>query len=298
MSQAKSKQQPIKSQHYVPRFYLKKFANEKDQIYVLDTKTRTVFLRNISKICCENWLYETEWEKAVPQMGKRVLENNIENELSKKEAEYAQTIRSILSRCENASENTLICRTVDKRLLRDFVVNLILRNPKNLDEITNDYCNENWRDNENICPYLACLEMLQWGDADSLLRHAVKNGVLFENVSGSPLSVHTEELERLNICFLKSNDAEFITSSHPFVEVADKAGSRLDSVLVPLSPTILLCFFSPELLHPFRNRVRKISNEAVLSINKLYLKMSSQEAQYILAKSKKSIDLLKFDDYA
>lgn len=47
-----------KSQHYVPKFYLKKFCQENDKIYVFSKNNKTKFRSNISNIAHENFFYK------------------------------------------------------------------------------------------------------------------------------------------------------------------------------------------------------------------------------------------------
>lgn len=296
MSQAKPKQQSTKSQHYVPRFYLRNFANENEQIYVLNPKTQRDFLTSISKVCCQNWLYETEWKHSVPLLGKRVQENQIENALSKRETIFAPLLRSILSKCQNANENTLICNKSEKQLLREFAVNLLLRSPNYLSAIVDWYCEESWKDNEEIRPYLECFEALQMGDSESVYRHAVKQATLLENIPGSPIHFHIANLEKMNFCFLKSDQGLFVTSSRPFVEIATSEEHQISGAFLPLSPEVALWFFTEKDLHPYRNRVRVINDETAFFFNRLHFRTDLQETQYILSKSKNSINSLMLEN--
>lgn len=296
MSQTKPKQQSTKSQHYVPRFYLRNFANENEQIYVLNPKTQKVFLTSISKVCCQNWLYETEWKHSVPLLGKRVQENQIEHALSQKETTYALLLRSVLSKCQNANENTLICSKNEKQMLREFAANLLLRNPNYLQSIVDWYCEDSWKDNKEIRSYLECLETLQLGDPESVYRHAVKQATLLENTPGGPVHFHIAELEKMNFCFLKSNQGLFVTSSRPFVELTIGERNKVIGAFLPLSSKVALWFFTEKDLYPCRNRVRVINDEIAFFFNRLHFRTDLQETQYILSKSKNSINSLMLEN--
>lgn len=90
----------IKNEHYVPRFYLRRFSNE-DRIYAYDLKNNNLFPTNINKIACNNYFYD---------LNPKMLEENlrlykelykIPNEIFNKECEDIQFIEKALSRLED-----------------------------------------------------------------------------------------------------------------------------------------------------------------------------------------------------
>ncbi|NMP23737.1 DUF4238 domain-containing protein [Sulfobacillus harzensis] len=48
----------VKSQHYVPRAYLKRFANRSGRIHVLNIRTLKSFEANVSKVAAEGYFYD------------------------------------------------------------------------------------------------------------------------------------------------------------------------------------------------------------------------------------------------
>ena len=49
----------VKNEHYVPRFYLRRFANN-DKIYAYDLEKDNLFQTNINKIGCNNYFYDVD----------------------------------------------------------------------------------------------------------------------------------------------------------------------------------------------------------------------------------------------
>ena len=75
--------QVTRSQHTLPRFYLKNFS-EKGRVWALDKKDGHCFNPSIDDICVENYFYEmTDFD------GNRIYENAIENKFQQQEAIWA-----------------------------------------------------------------------------------------------------------------------------------------------------------------------------------------------------------------
>ena len=49
----------IKTQHYVPRFYLNNFKSSDNKIFVYDKATDKVFNTAVENIACENYFYDS-----------------------------------------------------------------------------------------------------------------------------------------------------------------------------------------------------------------------------------------------
>lgn len=48
----------VKTQHYVPRFYLKHFSSKKNKIWVYDKQTKKRFPSSIENVACEGYFYD------------------------------------------------------------------------------------------------------------------------------------------------------------------------------------------------------------------------------------------------
>jgi hypothetical protein len=83
----------VKQQHYVPRFYLKSFANPKGQIWVYDKSGDKVFLSKVEGVASEKFFYDTEkLDKAVGQ------DQFIEKALSVLEGQAATVFGELLGK--------------------------------------------------------------------------------------------------------------------------------------------------------------------------------------------------------
>lgn len=70
----------VKNQHYVPRSYLKYFANKKEQLWVYDKETNAVFQSNIVNIASQRYFYDIPFEEilqVLPEDEKKKLEKEL-----------------------------------------------------------------------------------------------------------------------------------------------------------------------------------------------------------------------------
>lgn len=56
-----------KNQHHVPKCYLKRWKNEKNQIHVFDTRTESKRISNLEKVACERYFYDIDNRKISEQ---------------------------------------------------------------------------------------------------------------------------------------------------------------------------------------------------------------------------------------
>lgn len=88
----------VKHQHYVPRFYLERFADHKKQIHAFDKFTQKSFLTNISNIGGETGFYDLPQEDLPEGVDYQVVEKM----LAALEIEFSKATNGLL-------------RTIDKR---------------------------------------------------------------------------------------------------------------------------------------------------------------------------------------
>lgn len=87
----------VKNQHYVPRFYLDRFAFEGEQIHVFDKSNSRSFLANVKNVACENYFYDIPEKYLAEGVDFQV----VEKELSKLENRFAPCRNEILSFVES-----------------------------------------------------------------------------------------------------------------------------------------------------------------------------------------------------
>ena len=73
-----------KSQHYVPKFYLKNFSQENNKIHIFSKTDNKKFCANISKIANENYFYKIP---DIPQESKKSEKLELTEEQKKQEIE-------------------------------------------------------------------------------------------------------------------------------------------------------------------------------------------------------------------
>lgn len=90
----------VKNEHYVPRFYLRRFAT-KDKIYAFDLDENKLFPTNINKIGCNNYFYDVD--SSVLRKNLSIYKDiyKIPDEVFEKECEDIQFIEKALSRLED-----------------------------------------------------------------------------------------------------------------------------------------------------------------------------------------------------
>lgn len=249
-----------KQQHIVPKFYLEKFCDKSGHFSVYEHIHRRFFPSSPRKFCKEGYVYETKWENANPMLGQYVLPYSIEKAFSEKEIQFSQLLNDTLKRCSDVNcKRQLICNTEEKQLLAEFVVNLYLRNPLVFQHIIQeDYPIEELRSLE-ICKQTdALFKSLKLGCPDALIKHSVKQGMFDTSIDGSPAAFTLNQLTNLHPIFLRSNGANFITSSRPviWIDVRNNMGQDIGSeVSVPLSPNILLIYTGDPKCRSMRNRL-------------------------------------------
>lgn len=265
------KQHGTKKQHYIPKFYLRQFA-EGEHIYVYDKVIRKLYRRKIDEVCCEKHLYETKWSSSKHPDKKFLNYNKIEKDLSRRESEYSKLIKKINKIClSGENDNALICRKSEKEQLRSFVANITCRHPRYIKAVDEDVVNSNLSDDEEMQPYVEIINTFDLGDPKAFLRMGAKIGVLSEDMEESPSNEVKKQLESMEFCFCVTDNKEFIISDYPlFVAHKDEESDELDSLFIPLHPKVGILFFdhiSHNTYHSFRNRIFNLTDESVGKIN-------------------------------
>ena len=69
-------------QHYVPRFLLKQFSSDENHVFVLNRMINKTYRTTADSICYANDIYDEKWKDAIEELGKYVLDNQIEEYLA------------------------------------------------------------------------------------------------------------------------------------------------------------------------------------------------------------------------
>lgn len=90
-----------KKQHYVPRFYLKYFADSNGRLHVFNRDEDKFYPSNVDNICSNRYLYEVERSRAIDTDASRFIHpNKIENDLSKIESCVSESYKAFIKCCE------------------------------------------------------------------------------------------------------------------------------------------------------------------------------------------------------
>lgn len=108
----------VKQEHYVPRFYLRRFSDN-DKISVYDLDSDRIFSTNINKVACNNYFYDFDSEELKKALKHQKELYNIPDDVFEKECTDIQFVEKALSRLEDKFSNMLIKFDNDYSLIND-----------------------------------------------------------------------------------------------------------------------------------------------------------------------------------
>lgn len=108
----------VKNEHYVPRFYLRRFANN-DKIYAYDLEKDNLFQTNINKIGCNNYFYDVDSNVLKESLSEYKDIYKIPDDIFEKECEDIQFIEKALSRLEDKFSVLLSKFEMDYSIIND-----------------------------------------------------------------------------------------------------------------------------------------------------------------------------------
>lgn len=286
------KMQNTVKEHYVPQFYLKEFADESGKLHVYNFKSNKILRQSSSNICFINNLYETKWENANPALGKYVRQNYIENIFSKYEGEFSKVLTQILRVC-NPSQSTdaLILHGPERDLFFRFVVNMIVRNPANMEAITLNILKSNDIKNVEANQIRTILEKMGIGGADAVFLAAKKQIMLTNEPENSFPQWCFERLREMNFVFFYAQTNSFITGDIPVCMGDDPSILEEDktSIYFALSPKVAVLFGNYVFFRNFKNHLVYIEEKLVDDFNCAFIKHQDSK-QILIANSKAVIE--------
>lgn len=253
-------------EHYVPKFYLDRFANDDGFVQIYNFEQHKLYPQRPRNVCFVKNLYETEWEDANPKLGKYVLPNDIENTFCEYEGEFAKLLQTICNVCtSDQNANALILHGKEKETLRRFVINLMLRNPINMDSLALFEIPEEEKNSDGMVLFRDIMDKMGLGGADSVYLAAQKKAMLTYEIEGSLPQAYVEKLSKISFTFLYATNSEFITSDIPACfgydcTIPDEDKSCL---YLALSPKVAVLFGNYNIPRKDENRMIKIGNEYV-----------------------------------
>lgn len=253
-------------EHYVPQFYLNKFTDDNGLLHVYDLKQKKFYTQKPKNICFKKNLYETEWQDANPKLGKYVLANNIENEFCRYESEFGILLQKIINICTSEQNpNALILYGKEKEVLFRFVVNLMVRNPLNMESLALSEIPEEIKNSDGMSLFRDVMCKMGLGGADSICLAAQKRVMLTDEIEGSFPQECAEYLKKICFSFFYASNSEFITSNIPVCLGNDCTISDEDKtcLYLALSPKIAVLFGNYNMPQIHKNRMTKIESKIV-----------------------------------
>lgn len=279
-------------EHYVPQFYLNKFTDDNGLLHVYDLKQKKLYTQKPKNICFKKNLYETEWQDANPKLGKYVLVNNIENEFCRYESEFAILLQKIITICTSVQNpNALILYGKEKEVLFRFVVNLMIRNPLNMDSLALSEIPEEIKNSHEMSLLRDLMCKMGWGGADSIYLAAQKKVMLTDEIEGNFPQVCVEHLKKISFMFFYAQNGGFITSDIP-VCLGDDCTIPYDDktcLYLALSSKVAVLFGNYNVHQSTKNRMVKLKNEYIDFFNSQLIKYHD-DINILIGNSKKLIE--------
>lgn len=241
MAGQKAKSRATRRQHWVPRFYLLRFADADGHLWAYRRESDSIYRTHIKDVCVQHDLYEVRYSEPKGEgAGKPYMPNLIEGKLSELEGSLAQGYERFLGCCEKEELDGAAFRD-SRAVLCKLVANLIVRHPMAVADNcgTASWVASSLRENAELMEgFRPVLDWSGWGgDYDALAGLAVQATSLFSDDPAVPARRIEEELSKKGLMVLEApDDAAFITASMPlFVSGPEDDSYDFDELYMPLS---------------------------------------------------------------
>jgi hypothetical protein len=104
----------VKQQHFVPRGYLKNFANTKEQIFVMDKNIQKSYLSNIKNIATCHYFNDFPLEFLPKEYKEKEKSQLIETDLSNVESKFKKALSHIINCLESGETKESSNDVIDK----------------------------------------------------------------------------------------------------------------------------------------------------------------------------------------
>lgn len=273
-----------KKQHYVPQYYLRRFSDDSDKLWVYNRKSGKTYKSRSEDVCERNYHYEMEARGQRSWHGRHLLPGKIEKKLSEIESEQALLLRKI-----DFQLGIGRIHEKERRALLWLVGHLIARHPAMLADCEPDY-NTLYSDPEvrRGCEFLAQAGMAD--EIEVLVQGANQMVLALWRCKGSATYFAKNDLNRLHCHFIRpQEEARFLTSSLPphFSTTLREDGKyHIDNLTLPLSSTLAVVYSSEG---PTKCEVLKISDDSIIELNAGYL-VSGPAYEQVISGRRKDLD--------
>lgn len=242
----------VKNQHFVPRFYLRNFANRRNQIYVFDKTTSISFKTAIENIAQHKYFYDIE------ELDNLTGHQTVEKILSKIEHQASISLNKLI---DHISNNTIkLFSRSDRFVIAQYIyIQLFRTNESRIitDQISKEFSRQ--------------LSHLSFDDnfiEANQLNHETFDSKLFqaENILTANDSTRVSELlGRTWIFWVNCTKHHFYTSDHPCFAFTDKKGTY--EVFLSLSPNIAISLVNSRIpeIQTLHNKVINIDDVKIMT---------------------------------
>ena len=287
------KEDITKKQHYIPRFYLKRFTDDEGYLYVYDTDKKQFFRTVPEDFGYKRYLYETRLSKPNRNGEDFLLTNHIEDIFAQYEGKFDLFLKKLDKICTpNQRKHALILKPDEKKLLLSFIANLVFRNPITMDylhlnEVPDDIFEEDAK--AKLEEFLSILDVC---NADELLLAAKKKVMLTDESEKNNIKSFIESNKDLHFTFFYSRGLQFITTSYPVILGNDISvvSENKNCIYMALSPNLAVLYDNYEKSKDQNNRLGFVDDELVDYCNKQQLKPVFNKNKYLIASSKELIE--------
>ena len=262
-------------EHYVPQFYLRNFADDNGSLHIYDFQLNKFFTQSPKNICYVNNLYETKWEYANSKLGEFVLPNQIEKRFCEYEGKFCEVLTKVLHVCSPSQKpNALILRGNERNMFFRFIVNMIVRNPENMETLSLNKLGPDDMDSSEVIQIRTMLDDMGFGGADSICLAAKKKAMLTDEFENSFPQACLTALKKLNFTFFYARTNSFITSNIPVCVGEDTTITGDDKICIylALSPKLAVLFGNYKNLYHCKNRMVCIEGKQVENFNLLLIR--------------------------
>lgn len=281
-------------QHFVPRFLLKHFSCDENHVFVLNRMIDKIYRTTVDSICYENDIYDEKWKDVIEELGKYVLDNQIEEYFADLESKTSPLVKHIIALIKSGTHNVKLSKE-EHDIISEFITTLYLRNPYTLKSIIDYY--DGVEDEPDCEAMMYVVDYLfstaKWGSPMSLLVYSKKAGIFSKEIEGSPYNVEYEKISNMKYIFWYAKEGGIITSSFP-LHIMSADGERAERIICPLSNEVALVLFD-SMPYPMKEgMVIEIDEDNLKwNMNFFYRTYSKEMARLFIAKDEETLNRIK-----
>lgn len=246
-----------RKQHWVPRFYLRHFADSSGQLHVYNKNSGVFYRTKVEDVCSKRDLYEVRYSNIVNDSDdKYYAQNLIKAKLSENESQISVCYSGLLQCCKDAILEGDAFRQ-GRQAVCKLASNLIVRHPATM--LANR--NRAREDSSNLLEDVVLTEeekaLLDWSgwndDHEALAELSVSATLLFSEDSSVPANRISEAFLEKRFCILEAPiGSGFVTTSMPMFIIGPEDDSYdFDFAYMPLSSKYAALFTTDSSLESF-----------------------------------------------